>query len=107
MDVFTSVFGGFATFSVLGHLTARLRVAVPDVVQSGPSLVFTVCAEVLGLLPLAPLWALVRFNMFVLYFVPLYHYAYIMYTRCLTSLLVKTYEYSTGTPVHNCIRSHS
>ena len=61
MDVFTSVFGGFVTFSVLGNLAARLRVAVPDVVQSGPGLVFTVYPEVLGLLPLAPLWALLFF----------------------------------------------
>ena len=73
--------GGFVTFSVLGHLAARLRVSVPDVVQSGPGLVFTVYPEVLGLLPLAPLWALVHFSTFVLYFVPLYHSAYIMYTR--------------------------
>ena len=62
-DVGTSVFGGFVSFSVLGHMAHRLNVSVPDVVQSGPGLVFTVYPEVLSLLPLAPLWALLFFLM--------------------------------------------
>ena len=62
-DVGTSVFGGFVSFSVLGHMAWRLHVNVTDVVQSGPGLVFTVYPEVLSLLPLAPLWALLFFLM--------------------------------------------
>lgn len=61
VDTCSSVLGGFVTFAVAGHLAGRLDVPLSQVVQSGPGLVFTVYPEVLGLLPLAPLWSLLFF----------------------------------------------
>nr|CAB3266312.1 sodium- and chloride-dependent GABA transporter 3-like [Phallusia mammillata] len=63
----TSFTMGFATFSVLGHLSHVMGVNINDVVQSGPGLVFQVLPVALGLLPASQVWSALFFLM--IYFV--------------------------------------
>ncbi|XP_038631339.1 sodium- and chloride-dependent neutral and basic amino acid transporter B(0+)-like [Scyliorhinus canicula] len=59
----TSVFAGFAIFSVLGHMAHVQDKPVPEVVQSGFGLVFIAYPEALSHLPWAPLWSILFFLM--------------------------------------------
>ncbi|XP_070200526.1 sodium- and chloride-dependent glycine transporter 2-like [Littorina saxatilis] len=61
----TSVFGGFAIFSVLGYMGFKSGVAIKDVVSSGPGLAFIVYPEAISLMPLPQLWAVLFFLMVV------------------------------------------
>ncbi|XP_051791364.1 sodium- and chloride-dependent neutral and basic amino acid transporter B(0+)-like [Erpetoichthys calabaricus] len=59
----TSVFAGFAIFSVLGHIAYISHKPVSEVAQSGFGLAFIVYPEALSKLPISPLWSILFFFM--------------------------------------------
>ncbi|CAF1368992.1 unnamed protein product [Rotaria sp. Silwood1] len=59
----TSIFGGFAIFTVLGHMATKMGVSVADVAKGGPGLAFVVFPEGLSMMPFAPLWCVLFFLM--------------------------------------------
>eukprot|EP00095_Tigriopus_kingsejongensis_P005521 maker-scaffold282_size228295-snap-gene-0.14 protein:Tk05521 transcript:maker-scaffold282_size228295-snap-gene-0.14-mRNA-1 annotation:"sodium- and chloride-dependent glycine transporter 2-like" len=59
----TSVFAGFAIFSVLGFLATELGVQVSSVVNSGTGLAFVAYPDLVTRLPIAPLWSVLFFIM--------------------------------------------
>uniref|UniRef100_A0A8C9RAK9 Transporter n=1 Tax=Scleropages formosus TaxID=113540 RepID=A0A8C9RAK9_SCLFO len=61
----TSIFAGFAVFSVLGFMCYELNVPMDEIVQSGPGLAFIAYPKALSLLPVAQLWAVLFFLMVV------------------------------------------
>ncbi|XP_078268183.1 sodium- and chloride-dependent neutral and basic amino acid transporter B(0+)-like [Rhinoraja longicauda] len=61
----TSMFAGFAIFSVLGHMAHIQNKPVSEVVQSGFGLVFIAYPEALAQLPWAPLWSTLFFFMLI------------------------------------------
>ena len=59
----TSIFAGFAIFSVLGFLATELQVPVDEVAESGTGLAFIAYPDLVTRMPLAPLWAVMFFAM--------------------------------------------
>ncbi|KAL4239791.1 Sodium- and chloride-dependent creatine transporter 1 [Mactra antiquata] len=62
----TSLFGGFAVFSVLGYMAQEQNVTVAEVVDSGPGLVFITYPKAVSKMPLSPFWAVLFFIMIIL-----------------------------------------
>uniref|UniRef100_A0A668AET2 Transporter n=1 Tax=Myripristis murdjan TaxID=586833 RepID=A0A668AET2_9TELE len=59
----TSVFAGFAIFSILGHMAYVYGKNIGEVAEDGFGLVFIVYPDALSKLPIAPLWSVLFFFM--------------------------------------------
>lgn len=57
----TSIYAGFAVFSVLGHMAQQMGVAVKDVATSGPGLVFITYPRAIAELDGSQVWAVLFF----------------------------------------------
>ncbi|XP_034958426.1 sodium- and chloride-dependent neutral and basic amino acid transporter B(0+) [Zootoca vivipara] len=66
INCLTSVFAGFAIFSILGHMAHEAGKKVSEVVDSGFDLAFVAYPEALSKLPVAPLWSFLFFFMLLL-----------------------------------------
>ncbi|XP_028514497.1 sodium- and chloride-dependent GABA transporter 2-like [Exaiptasia diaphana] len=66
INCWTSFFGGFAIFTVLGFVSETLDKDVQDVISSGPGLAFVVYPESIAQMPVSPLWAVLFFVMLFL-----------------------------------------
>ncbi|KAL0832993.1 hypothetical protein ABMA28_001116 [Loxostege sticticalis] len=59
----TSIYAGFAVFSVLGFQALQMGISVDDVATSGPGLAFIVYPEALLQMPIPQLWSILFFIM--------------------------------------------
>lgn len=59
----TSVYGGFAIFSVIGFMAKKANVTVDKVAKTGPGLAFVVYPEGLAQIKYAPIWSVLFFFM--------------------------------------------
>ncbi|KAF3705140.1 Sodium- and chloride-dependent GABA transporter 2 [Channa argus] len=59
----TSIFAGFAVFSVLGFMAQDLNISMDEVATSGPGLAFIAYPKALSLLPGSSFWAVLFFLM--------------------------------------------
>ncbi|XP_052753527.1 sodium- and chloride-dependent glycine transporter 1-like [Galleria mellonella] len=62
-DFFTSVYAGFAIFTVLGYQANQMGVSIHEVAEQGPGLAFVVYPEAVLQMPVARLWSILFFFM--------------------------------------------
>lgn len=62
----TSLYAGFAIFSVLGYMAKEQGVPIADVAESGPGLVFIAYPKAVSQMPWSPLWSACFFFMILL-----------------------------------------
>lgn len=62
-NAFTSIYAGFAIFSMLGFLANQLDMDVSEVAQDGPGLAFVAYPEAIMRLPYPTVWAIIFFFM--------------------------------------------
>ncbi|XP_049870093.1 sodium- and chloride-dependent glycine transporter 1-like isoform X1 [Pectinophora gossypiella] len=62
-NFFTSIYAGFAIFSVLGFQAQLMGVSVDDVAEEGPGLAFVTYPEALLQMPVPQLWSILFFLM--------------------------------------------
>lgn len=62
-NLFTSVYAGFAIFSILGFLARQMQMPIDKVVQSAEGLAFIAYPEAVVQMPLPNLWAILFFFM--------------------------------------------
>ncbi|CAF4968439.1 unnamed protein product, partial [Rotaria sp. Silwood1] len=62
-DCFTSVFAGFAIFSILGYMSLKTGLPIAQVAQGGPGLAFIAYPQALSIMPGGPFWAVIFFFM--------------------------------------------
>ncbi|CAF5094931.1 unnamed protein product, partial [Rotaria sp. Silwood1] len=53
-DCFTSVFAGFAIFSILGYMSLKTGLPIAQVAQGGPGLAFIAYPQALSIMPGGP-----------------------------------------------------
>ncbi|XP_053506065.1 sodium- and chloride-dependent GABA transporter 2 isoform X2 [Ictalurus furcatus] len=59
----TSIFAGFAVFSIMGYMAHELSLPMEDIVKSGPGLAFIAYPKALSLLPGPHFWSVLFFLM--------------------------------------------
>lgn len=63
MDAITGLLAGLAIFSVLGYMSTKTGIDVPDLAVGGPGLSFIVYPEALSLMPFPWIWCIFFFMM--------------------------------------------
>ena len=64
-NCFTSVYAGFATFSILGYMAKQSGVGIGDVIQTSTGLAFIVYPQAVLSLPITPFWCFIFFVMLI------------------------------------------
>ncbi|KAM7422304.1 hypothetical protein PAMA_010393 [Pampus argenteus] len=85
----TSVFAGFAIFSVLGHMAHIYEKPVREVVKEGFGLAFIAYPAALAKLPISPLWSILFFSMLFLIGLDTQFTVLEVITTCLTDAYPK------------------
>ncbi|XP_045191377.2 sodium- and chloride-dependent glycine transporter 1-like [Mercenaria mercenaria] len=64
-DGFTSFYGGFVIFSVIGYIAKEANMDIKDVATSGPGLALVIYPEAITKLPIPQLWSALFFLMLI------------------------------------------
>lgn len=62
----TSIYAGFAIFSVLGYMAKEQGVPIAEVAESGPGLIFIAYPKAVTQMPWSPIWSVCFFLMILL-----------------------------------------